>query len=67
MSAYRINIFTKPAIKRRSWEHPPAERDFSWDRPIFQAPKLQTPRVILDPLPFTVHRPEGMRAGKQVD
>lgn len=62
MSAYRINTFTKPAIKRRSLDHPREACDFSWGRPIFKAPQLPNPRVIFDPLPFTVHRPDGMEA-----
>ncbi|MBE34232.1 MAG: hypothetical protein CMI16_01510 [Opitutaceae bacterium] len=67
MSAYRINTFTTPAIKRRSLDHPPEVRDFAWGRPLFQAPKLPNPSVIFDPLPFTVHRPAGMRSDTRVD
>ena len=31
-------------------------RDITWDRPVFRPPELPNPRIMLDPLPFTVHR-----------
>lgn len=30
--------------------------DILWNQPVFKAPVLPNPRVILDPLPFTVTR-----------
>lgn len=32
------------------------KRDILWDRPVFRAPSLTSPRVVLDPLPFTATR-----------
>jgi|CXWL01.1.fsa_nt_gi hypothetical protein len=34
-----------------------SKRDILWDRPVFPPPVLPNPRVIFDPLPFTVQRP----------
>jgi hypothetical protein len=65
--SFRINTFTKPAIKRRSFEHPREAHDDAWGRRIFKAPQLANPRAIFDQLPFTVHRPAGMRVDKHED
>ena len=32
-------------------------RDVLWDRPLFRPPVLPNPRMMFDPLPFTVNRP----------
>jgi hypothetical protein len=31
-------------------------RDILWDQPVFKAPTLANPRIVLDPLPFTATR-----------
>ena len=31
-------------------------RDILWNRPVFKAPVLANPRIVLDPLPFTATR-----------
>jgi hypothetical protein len=32
---------------------PAIMRDILWNQPVFKAPALSNPRVVLDPLPFT--------------
>ena len=32
-------------------------RDVLWDRPLFRTPVLPNPRMMFDPLPFTINRP----------
>jgi hypothetical protein len=35
----------------------PTVRDILWGRPLFKAPQLPSPRIVLDPLPLPALRP----------
>jgi hypothetical protein len=43
---------------------PASPRDILWDRPVFRAPALPTPRAIFDPLPFRSFGSHRLVAGR---
>ena len=59
MTHFPHKMTLRPADKALAAVGPvrqPDMRDILWDRPLFKAPALPSPRVALDPLPFTTNR-----------
>lgn len=64
-----MNYFPHPPPKRSAlaaWKSLVAvrqtlNRDILWNQPLFKAPALQSPRIVFDPLPFTITRPAAIR------
>ena len=59
MTYFPHNPFKRPAVSAAAAFAPVRQaiiRDILWNQPVFKAPALPSPRIALDPLPFTPAR-----------
>ena len=54
----------RPTSAASAGVKPSSPRDIVWDRPVFRAPALPSPRAIFDPLPFRSFGSHRLVAGR---